>query len=101
MASAPAVRGGLRVLFRAVRETFAGDAKALSASRAEIRKRFHENERVSDAAVITRLVAEAHDAAAFLRESIVQARLNSAGRYGACVTCARHSANPGCDVVTG
>lgn len=75
-------RGSLRVLLRAVHETFAGDAKALVASRAEIRKHYRANADVVDAAKISQLIASAHDAAAFLKESIVQARLTKEGRYG-------------------
>jgi len=84
MATSPAAaaRGGLRTLLRAVRETFAGDAAALTKSRAEVRKQFRANAGEADAARAARLVADAHDAAAFLKESIVQAKLNKSGRYG-------------------
>ena len=87
LASSSSVRGSLRVLYRAVRETFAGDAKALSASRAEIRKQFRANAGVVDANKISKMVADAHDAAAFLKESILQARLNKEGHYGKCSVC--------------
>ena len=81
--SAPVARS-FRVLLRTVRETFAGDAVALAKSRAAVREQFRAHARERDAAKIARLVADAHDAANFLRESIVQAKLNKDGsRYGA------------------
>ena len=91
-AQAAAVRGGLRALLRSVRETVPGDAAALATSRAEVRRHFLLHEREADAAAVARLVADAHDAANFLRESIVQARLNTRGRYGAAPRAARRRA---------
>ena len=70
-----------RHLLRAVRDTFAGDAAALSTCRAEARKHFRANAAVADPARAARLVADALDAASFLRESVVQARLTGEGRY--------------------
>lgn len=83
MASAPAVRRSFAALLRAARASFAGDAPALAASRAEARKVFRANAGVTDAERIRKLVADAHDAAGFLEESVVQARLNDRGVYGA------------------
>lgn len=78
------VTRSFRALLRTVRETFSGDAVALSKSRAAVRDQFRANARERDAAKIARLVADAHDAASFLRESIVQAKLSKDGaRYGA------------------
>lgn len=70
-----------RALLVAVREKFAGDAEALRTCRAEARKHFRANAGVRDAAKVAALVADAFDAAKFLRESVVQARLTAAGRY--------------------
>ena len=79
------VTRSFRALLRTVRETFSGDAVALSKSRAAVRDQFRANARERDATKIARLVADAHDAASFLRESIVQAKLSTDGaRYGAC-----------------
>jgi uncharacterized membrane protein YgcG len=70
-----------RALLLAVREKFAGDAEALRTCRLEARRHFRANAGVTDAAKAATLVADAFDAARFLRESVVQARLTPAGRY--------------------
>ena len=70
-----------RALLLAVREKFAGDAAALRTCREEARKHFRANAGVRDAAKAAALVADALDAAKFLRESVVQARLTPEGRY--------------------
>jgi hypothetical protein len=79
MASPPA--RAFRALLHAAREKFAGDAAALRTCRAEARKHFRANAGVRDAAKAAALVADALDAAQFLRESVVQARLTPEGRY--------------------
>ena len=82
MAAAPRpVVASFRALLRVVRETFRGDAQALRTCRAEARKQYlaHAGER--DGARVARLVADAHDAAQFLRDSVVQAQLNDQGNY--------------------
>lgn len=55
---------------------------ALQKCRAEVRNKFVAHATEADAARISKLVADAHDAAAFLGESIVQAQLTPEGRYG-------------------
>ena len=70
-----------RALLLAVREKFSGDAAALRTCREEARKHFRANAGVRDAAKAAALVADALDAAKFLRESVVQARLTPEGRY--------------------
>ncbi len=60
---------------------FANDAAAVARCRTEAVAQFRRHAREGDPARIATLVADAHDAAAFLRASIVQARMNEAGRY--------------------
>ena len=95
--------GASRVLL----QVFAGDAKGLRTGWTTARQGFRANTGVSDPAAIGRwrekikfglgylvrtimprtakLVAEAHDAADFLRQHIVQAKTNDAGRFGGSV----------------
>ncbi|XP_010545016.2 PREDICTED: mitochondrial zinc maintenance protein 1, mitochondrial [Tarenaya hassleriana] len=70
-----------RALLRATRKSFAGDTEMLSASAAEIRKKFEENRNVSSESDIPRLLEEAREAAHFISTMIVQARLNDRGGY--------------------
>ena len=70
-----------RSLLRVVRETFQGDALALRKCYAEAAKQFRANAGERDSARIARMVADAVDAADFLRESVVQASLNEQGNY--------------------
>jgi len=71
-----------RHLLRAAAATFGADAAAVARCRAEARARFVANAGERDAARARALVADALDAAAFLRRSVVQASLNGAtGRY--------------------
>lgn len=62
-------------------QVFRGDATALSTCRTEARAQFRRNASVADPKQIQKLIADANDAADFLRNSIVQAKLNEAGRY--------------------
>ena len=71
------VRRSYAALLRAARSSFAGDVPALTASRAEARRVFRANAGERDAERLRKLIADAHDAAAFLEESVVQARLNT------------------------
>ena len=87
-----AALSSMRLLLRTVRTSFAGDAAALRAGRAEVRKQYRAHAGEADAGKAARLVADALDAAAFLRESIVQAKLNDAGRYGAAAARRRRGA---------
>jgi complex III assembly factor LYRM7 len=82
--SAPAARpvsASFRALLRAVKDTFKGDLQALRTCRAEARKQYRAHASERDGARIERLVADAQDAAQFLRESVVQAQLNEQGNY--------------------
>lgn len=45
------------------------------------------NKGLTDEKEIHQKVADAHEATAFIRESIVQARKTSSGSYGACQEC--------------
>jgi len=60
---------------------FKGDAHALAASRAELRSKFAEGAAVADPADVARRVADAREAADFLRTYVVQAALNERGNY--------------------
>jgi len=81
--SAPArpVVASFRALLRVVKETFKGDAQALRTCRVEARNQYLKHAGERDATRIARLVADAVDAAQFLRESVVQAALNEQGNY--------------------
>jgi hypothetical protein len=71
-----------RALMRAVRATFRGDAAALARCRAEARAHFARGAALAAGSAEARAaLLEAHDAARFLRQSIVQASLNAQGRY--------------------
>ena len=71
-----------RALLRATRKSFAGDSPMLNGSGAEVRKKFEENRNVTSEAEIQRLLEEASEAAHFITNMIVQAKLNSRGGYG-------------------
>jgi hypothetical protein len=73
--------GAFRTLLRAAKETFQSDEIAVKRCRDEARRLFILNAQESDGEKIKALVAEAFDAAVFLRESIVQAKLNQNGVY--------------------
>ena len=70
-----------RDLLRAVSSSFRGDAVALRSGRAQARAAFAAHASEAEPARLGALLAEAADAASFLREHIVQAALNDAGRY--------------------
>lgn len=71
-----------RALLRATRKSFAGDTPMLKGSAAEVRKKFEENRHVTSDVEIQRLLEEAREAALFITQMIVQAKLNSRGGYG-------------------
>lgn len=71
-----------RALLRAARKSFAGDSLMLTASSAEIRKKFEENKNATSEAEIQRHLEEAREASHFITHMIVQAKLNSRGGYG-------------------
>ncbi|KAF3436449.1 hypothetical protein FNV43_RR23541 [Rhamnella rubrinervis] len=70
-----------RALLRATRKSFAGDSMMLTASAAEIRKKFEENRSVTSEEEIQRHLEEAREASHFIANMIVQAKLNSRGGY--------------------
>lgn len=71
-----------RALLRATRKSFAGDSMMLTASAAEIRKKFDENRKVTSEEEIQRHLEDAREASHFIANMIVQAKLNSRGGYG-------------------
>lgn len=71
-----------RALLRATRKSFAGDKLMLTASAAEIRKKFDENRGVTSEEEIQRHLEEAREASHFIANMIVQAKLNSRRGYG-------------------
>lgn len=75
------VSGSYRNMLRTINEVFAGDAKGLRTGWVTARQGFRANAGVSDPDAIAKLVAEARDAADFLRHHIVQAKSNEAGRF--------------------
>jgi complex III assembly factor LYRM7 len=75
------VRSALRRVLRAQRLAFANDAPMKAHAVAAIREQFRAHPTVSDAAELDKLVAEAHEAAKFLEENVVQAALNERGNY--------------------
>lgn len=75
------VLGSYRYVLRAISDTFRGDARAVKTSLTAARAEFRKHGAVTDAAVVKKMVHDARDAADFLRHSIVQAQLNSEGRY--------------------
>lgn len=76
----PAALAAYRDVLRAARQAFKNDAHALAASRAELRGKFNEAaDAQGDAAAAA--VADAHEAADFLRTYVVQAELNERGNY--------------------
>ncbi|KAK1437229.1 hypothetical protein QVD17_03018 [Tagetes erecta] len=70
-----------RSLLRATRKSFAGDTVMLQGSAAEVRKKFEENRNVTSEPEIRKLLDEAREAADFISNMIVQAKLNSRGGY--------------------
>ncbi|XP_076940721.1 mitochondrial zinc maintenance protein 1, mitochondrial-like [Bidens hawaiensis] len=70
-----------RTLLRATRKSFAGDTVMLNGSAAEVRKKFEENRHVTSEPEIRKLLDEAREAADFISNMIVQAKLNSRGGY--------------------
>jgi complex III assembly factor LYRM7 len=73
--------GAFRTLLRAAKETFQSDAIAIKRCKDEVRRHFFLNSQETDSEKIKALIAEAFDAASFLKESVVQAKLNSKGVY--------------------
>jgi len=53
----------------------------LSAAKREIRQKFEENRTHAGGAALTELIAEAYDAADFIKTQVVQAERNERGNY--------------------
>ncbi|GLJ13689.1 hypothetical protein SUGI_0218260 [Cryptomeria japonica] len=70
-----------RALLRARKTSFSGDDIMLTQSAKEIRSKFEENRSVSSLTDIQKLVQEAREAADFLLNMVVQARLTERGTY--------------------
>ncbi|GKE36419.1 mitochondrial zinc maintenance protein 1, mitochondrial [Tanacetum coccineum] len=71
-----------RSILKATRKSFAGDTVMLEGSAAEVRKKFEENKHVTNEPEIRKLLDEAREASDFIRNMIVQAKLNERGGYG-------------------
>eukprot|EP00892_Ulva_mutabilis_P012859 jgi/Ulvmu1/9946/UM058_0029.1 len=78
--TAPEVFALYRQLIRTARSTFRGDHPALNAAFLEIRGQFMSKSDATDEQ-IPQLVAEGKEAAAFLKEAVVQAKLNDRGAF--------------------
>ena len=76
-------RSAFRVLHRAARATFGGDARARAAASAELRRRFAEPVRGEEQR--RERLAGAHEAAAFLRGAVVQGVQNDRGNFAVTV----------------
>lgn len=74
-----------RELLKAQRALFAGDPSARTLARAETRSHFEANA-AAEPEEAAKFTADALDTAGFLRQNVVQAKLNERGNYGA-----RHS----------
>ena len=73
--------GAYRKLLRTVAATFKGDDVTLSAARREIRQKFEDNRQVADESSLPVMIADAYDAAEFIKTHVVQAELNESGNY--------------------
>lgn len=80
MGTAPGIRA-FRIIMRAQRAAFRGDAHAQGIAVREIRAKFDEHRHVAATEEVARLAAEAEEAAEFLRLHVVQAELTEEGNY--------------------
>eukprot|EP00899_Mesostigma_viride_P027999 jgi/Mesvir1/8384/Mv12629-RA.1 len=78
--SAPA-RSAFRGLLRAQKIAFKKDVVMQNAATAEIRRHFDESRNETDAAKVSGLLAQAAEAAEFLKSNVIQAALNERGNY--------------------
>jgi hypothetical protein len=76
-----AVRNAFRRLLRAQQAAFANDVPMKAHAVAAIREQFRAHPTVGDTAGFDKRLEEAHNAATFLEENIVQAALNERGNY--------------------
>ncbi|KAK9831574.1 hypothetical protein WJX74_000763 [Apatococcus lobatus] len=70
-----------RVLLRSITAAFKGDAFMLQQSRREVRHKYQEAAGLTDPAEVQKKVAEAKEAADFIRTNVVQAQLNERGNF--------------------
>ncbi|KAK9864299.1 hypothetical protein WJX84_004057 [Apatococcus fuscideae] len=70
-----------RVLLRSITAAFKGDAFMLRQSKLEVRHKYQEASSLTDAAEVQKRVAEAKEAADFIRTNVVQAKLNGRGNF--------------------
>ncbi|GBG77595.1 hypothetical protein CBR_g24042 [Chara braunii] len=76
-----AVRAAFRTLIRAQRVAFANDELAQRLALREIRSGFEKSRHVADVQVVDRLLAEANEAADFIRTQLVQVKMNERGNF--------------------
>lgn len=75
--------GGFKRLIRTSRAVFAGDDFAVVSAREEIRNQFLANRTVSDPTELAKLYAGVDEADQFLRESVMQGKMNHRGSFKA------------------
>ncbi|KAK3251175.1 hypothetical protein CYMTET_39480 [Cymbomonas tetramitiformis] len=71
-----------RQLLRERRTLFNGDTDNLRASLTEIRSHFENARFEQDESAIAKMVKDGQDAAQFMRNNVVQGKLNERGNYG-------------------
>ncbi|XP_019622569.1 PREDICTED: complex III assembly factor LYRM7-like [Branchiostoma belcheri] len=75
------VLASFRALHRARKDVFKGDTAALEAARQRINQEFEKHKTETDPSKIEELVKVAEDTAVYVRQMVVQAQMNEAGRY--------------------
>ncbi|EIE19322.1 hypothetical protein COCSUDRAFT_34269 [Coccomyxa subellipsoidea C-169] len=70
-----------RLFLRSIRTAFKGDAFMLTSAKQEVRARFQSAAGVTEPKEIEKLCAEGRDAAQFLTQYVVQAKLNDRGNF--------------------
>ncbi|XP_078666338.1 complex III assembly factor LYRM7-like [Branchiostoma floridae x Branchiostoma belcheri] len=75
------VLASFRALHRARKDVFKGDTAALEAARQRINQEFEKHKTETDQSKIEELVKVAEDTAVYVRQMVVQAQMNEAGRY--------------------
>ncbi|BDA43747.1 probable mitochondrial zinc maintenance protein 1, mitochondrial [Coccomyxa sp. Obi] len=74
-----------RHFLRSIKAAFRGDDFMLASARQEVRTRFQSAAGVTDPDEIDKLCAEGRDAAQFLTQYVVQAKLNERGNFAMAV----------------
>eukprot|EP00959_Pyramimonas_sp_CCMP1952_P422623 8853328-Pyramimonas_sp.AAC.2 len=83
-----------RGLLRATRVAFKEDSFMLTEARKEIRSKFEASRLVTNTEVINQQLAEAEEAAVFIKDFVVQGVLNEEGNFGTLAfTLHSHSRN--------